>query len=192
MSPHLPYAYSDKDEFHHPIDGWLLLDRAVVHDSWLSWRHVLPRGSRDCRALDKDTNNAILALAAELHAIHQLIPGYRDLGESPFRVIRWWDSRSEHSAWRSGRLCVFSLADCSSSDFIGHWSPEGSNLLLEPVNDPFSGACVRAWLLTIPAGDPAAPRPVGGPRRGRGQSRKRPSPPPGTPDHAPPAEQPVL
>lgn len=186
MSPHLPYAYSDEDEFLHPIDGWLLLDRAVVYDSWISWRQVLPRGSRDCRALNEDVNNAILALAAELHAIHQLIPGYRQLGESPFQVTRWWDPAAG-DPWNSGRLCIFSLADCSSGDFIIHWLPGESGVHLESLGDTY----VRARLLTIPAGDPAAPRLVGGQRRGRGRSHKRRSPPPGTPDHAPPVERPV-
>jgi hypothetical protein len=184
VSPHLPYAYSDEDEFLHPLDGWLLLDRAVVYDSWISWRHVLPRGSRDCQALSGEVNNAILALAAELHAIHQRLPSYRDLGESPFHVTRWWDPFSEDS-WSSGKLCIFSLDGLSSDEFIVHWLPVESDLHLEALSDTY----VRARLLKVPAENPGAPRPGAAPPRGRGRSRKRPSPPPGTPDCAQPSAQ---
>jgi len=186
VSPHLPYAYNDEDEFHHPTAGWLLLDRAVVYDSWISWRHVLPRGSSGRQALSAGVNDAILALAAELHSIHQRLPSYRDLGESPFHVTRWWDPCAD-DLWSTGKLCIFSVDDCSSDEFIVHWLPAESGLHLEALGDTY----VRARLLTIPAENPGSPRPGAAPPRARGRSRKRQSPPPETPDCLQPAAQPV-
>ena len=187
MSPHLPYAYRDEDEFCHPLDGWLLLDRAVVYDSWISWRHVLPRGSRDCRTLKPETNAAILALAGELHAIHQRLPGYRDLGQSPFRVTRWWDPHGG-APWAGGGFCIFSLDGCSSDAFIVHWLPAQSSIHLEALGDTY----IRARLLKSPAETPPAPRPDGAPPPKRARSRKRQSPPPRTPDCCPLLAQPAF
>jgi len=177
VTPHLPYAYRDEDEFHHPVDGWLLLDRSVVYDSWISWRHVLPQASRDCQDLTPEINGAILTLASELHAVHQRMPGYRDLGESPFRIVRWWDPLLDHP-WNTGQFCVFFLENCSNDEFISHWRSAESTLHLEVLP---SGS-IRARLTQSPAAvlgsllPPDAARP-----RERARRRKRQSPPLGTP-----------
>ena len=171
MNTHLPYAYLPENEFFHPIDGWLLMERSVVFDSWISWRHVLPDGYRDCQAMTAEVNEAILVLAAGIHRVHQKMPGYRDLGESPFHVSRWWDPRSEQP-WSSGTTCVFRLEGCTSDQFIDLWSPDGSSIDLTPA----SKLHVRAAVRSAPA------RPAGGPPPEPCQRHSSPSPPPGTPD----------
>lgn len=177
MITHLPYAYLPENEFLHPFDGWLLMERSVVFDSWISWRHVLPAGRRDCQAMTAEINQAILTLASGLHQVHQRLPGYRDLGESPFRVSRWWDPQAEQP-WSSGSTCVFCLDGCTSDQFIALWSPDDSPIDLEPSSKLHIRAAVRSARL----------RPDGGPPPEIDQLRRSPTPPPGTPDCLPQSE----
>jgi hypothetical protein len=86
MSPHLPYAYGDDDEFRHPCGDWYLLDRAITHDSWLTWRHALPEGRQLRNRLPLAVSEAITALALRLDDLHQRLPGYRHPLGLPFVV----------------------------------------------------------------------------------------------------------
>jgi hypothetical protein len=130
MSPHLPYAYGDDDEFCHPSGGWYLLDRAITYDSWLTWRHALP-GDRQLRnCLPVAVGEAITALALRLDSLHQQLPGYRDLWDCPFVVSRWWDPDAADEDRRSGRCCLLRIEGFSSAQladaFVAarqeHWS----------------------------------------------------------------------
>lgn len=187
MNTHLPYAYRPEDEFHHPTEGWLLLERSVAYDSWISWRHVLPAGMRDCRLLTPEISEAIVALAAGIHEVHQLLPGYRHLGESPFRIIRWWDPFAGHP-WSSGRICTFEVDGCTSGEFM-RYRPEGNSIRLRPL----TALRLRASLNPAPAAGPGSrpARPVGAPPAGTGERRTRRTPAPETPGRgktpAPPA-----
>jgi hypothetical protein len=177
VTTHLPYAYRPENEFFHPFDGWLLMERSVVFDSWISWRHVLPIGRRDCREMTAEINQAILTLAGGLHQVHQRLPGYRDLGESPFRVSRWWDPFAEYP-WNTGGTCVFRLDGCTADQFIALWSPSDSPVELEPTHELTIKAAIRS----------ARPRPGGEPPPGRGQRHKSPTPHPETPGCLPQPE----
>lgn len=73
--PHLPYASSDDDEFFHPTEGWLLVDRTIAFDSWIVWRHALPRDRQGRAMLHEEPARLIQALAEGLDAVHQKVPG---------------------------------------------------------------------------------------------------------------------
>jgi hypothetical protein len=114
--PHLPFATDDDDEFLHPTEGWLLLDRTVAFDSWISWRQVLP-SSRPKRArLTSCAADLITALAERLHILHQQLPGYSDLDDTPFHFSRWWEPGSDLE-WRA-RSCVFRIDGVPCRDVI--------------------------------------------------------------------------
>lgn len=177
---HLPYAWRPEDEFLHPFNGWLLLERAVVFDGWLSWRDVLPAGRRDCQAMTLEVHQAITALAGELHSIHQRAANYRSLGANPFTVHRWWDP-SAGEPWSSGRACLFQLNDHSSESFIKLHSPQEDTVHLEAATELRIQAQISpSQAAELEARYPSGERPVvKAPRR-----RPR-TPPPGTPDCAP-------
>jgi hypothetical protein len=133
VKTHLPYAFLPENEFHHPRDGWLLLERSVVFDSWISWRHVLPPGRRDCQRLTDEIHEAITALAAALHEIHQRLPDYRGLSQSPFKVSQWWDPDGGHP-WDSGGTCVLEIEGYTSDEFIAFLPSGGRKCRLERVS----------------------------------------------------------
>lgn len=174
MTPHLPYAFSDDDEFHHPVSGWLLLDRSITFDNWLSWRHALPGDRRGFGRLTAAVSEAIITIAAAIHQAHQRFPGYQRLDRSPFIVPRWWDPFAD-DGWESGRFCLFRVDGHSSRDFMDHWIPGESNVVISMASDSHLEA-------ELPIGSGAAgtdlhrgaehlPPPAG--------RRKRRSPPPG-------------
>lgn len=178
---HLPYAWRPEDEFLHPFAGWLLLERAVVFDSWLSWRDVLPIGRRDCQAMTLEIHQAITALAGELHSIHQRAPNFRALGANPFKVHRWWDPLADEP-WRSGRICLFQVDGYSSEAFIKLRLPQEDTVAFEATSELRIQASIsQDQAAELEARHPSGERPV------VKVSRRRPrTPPPGTPDCAPP------
>lgn len=106
--PHLPYAFDDDDEFFHPAEGWLLIDRTIVFDSWILWRHALPITRWGRSRLDDRVVALITALAERIHAFHQQLPGYSSLDDTPFVFSRWWDPVGE-GEWGRGGSCVFRI-----------------------------------------------------------------------------------
>jgi hypothetical protein len=183
VTTHLPYAFIPGNEFYHPSDGWLLLERSVVFDSWISWRHVLPNALQDCRRMTPRVNQAILALAAALHEIHQRLPDYRDLGESPFKVSRWWDPDGGYP-WDTGSTCLFQISGYTSDEFIAYQSPQSSNgVSLQPASD----SQIKAVVIQSPASGLDIPDPdVERPPKPEPRRRRR-SPPARTPDCGQPA-----
>jgi hypothetical protein len=114
--PHLPFATDDDDEFFHPTEGWLLLDRTIAFDSWISWRQALPRSRSKRARLTSCAADLITALAERLHVLHQQLPGYSNLDDTPFRFSRWWEPGSELE--QSACSCLFSIDGISCSDVI--------------------------------------------------------------------------
>lgn len=180
MNTHLPYAYKPENEFHHPTGGWLLMERSVVFDSWISWRHVLPRSRRDCSAMTPEINQAITDLASGIHQVHQRTPDYRDLGESPFQVVRWWDPLGS-PPWNSGGTCLFWVSGYSSDEFIAFWSAATSPINLAASSDLY----ILATLKSSQAAAPANPRTGGEPVQTLGEPHKYQSPLPGKSGRAP-------
>lgn len=166
MSPHLPYASDDDDEFLHPSLGWLLIDRTVVYDSWIHWRQVLPPDRPGREQLDATAATLIEALAARLHAIHQRMVSYAELDDTPFRFHRWWEPRSEIEDFRNGSGCIFSIKQNRPQAFMDAFleARPGQLALMS-----FSGELFKARLTHT---DPSCLAPVARPSE---HSAKRPS-----------------
>lgn len=174
MSPHLPYGFGDNDEFHHPISGWLLLERAIAFDGWISWRQALPEDRYSRGLLTAEIASAIITLAQGLHAVHQRMPGYENLDRSPFVFPRWWDP-SASDEWASGGLCLFRLENGSIHEFLHRWQPEDSPMRLRQV----SAVHLEAQLVVTPAKDLPADHSDAWRHEGTGKRRKPPSRRPG-------------
>lgn len=176
MSPRLPFSSGDRDEFCHPTDGWLLLDRAVTYDNWITWRHALPAAHSARQRLSQPVAQAIAALAHELHLIHQRLANYTELSTTPFLIPRWWDPYAEDQ-WNTGGICLFRIEDVATQEIIHSWDSHRGQVELRGVSDRH----LEATLITAPAkGRSARSRPEGSPAAASPR-RKRQSPPPGTP-----------
>lgn len=174
MTPHLPYAYDEYDEFLHPTMGWLLLDRAIAYDGWISWRHALPENPYNRNSIPVKVSEAITFLAEEIHSVHQKMPGYADLGESPLVFPRWWDPYSGDE-WATGLCCLFRVSGFTSGQVLQHWNENSSLAELKAV----SGSHIEARVKTTPEGDlPSRPGPTCQLKRTRGKGRKHQTPPP--------------
>jgi hypothetical protein len=145
--PHLPYAQNEGDEFLHPSGEWFLINRAITFDNWLLWRHALPLKRHERRQLTAPVAATIEALAGAIHAVHQTMPGYKGLDDTPFRVSRWWDP-SDREGWQSGACCLFLIKGFCSADILEHGA-RSSSLSLQAVSELF----VEANLLS-PASQP--------------------------------------
>lgn len=115
--PHLSYAFDDDDEFEHPTEGWLLLCRAIAFDSWVLWRHALPADRDGREMLNEPTATRIACLAERIHAVHQQMPGYSHLADTPFSFSRWWDPRAP-GEWALGGRCSFGIRDQDTEDVL--------------------------------------------------------------------------
>lgn len=147
--PHLPWAESDNDEFLHPSHGWYLLSRAIVHDSWLSWRLAIPDDRYARRSMPLHVSTSIAMLAHGIHGVHETIPGYEDLDDNPFHVPRWWDPSADDE-WNTGCRILFRIQGLSASMF------EAAAHEKYPRNPPIeiktvSGIHLEATLLMTPA-----------------------------------------
>lgn len=176
MSPHLPYSEGDHDEFHHPVDGWLLLDRAITFDSWITWRHALPPARAARQLLTKSVSSAIAALAHELHLVHQRMASYAELSTTPFLVPRWWDPYAD-DRWSTGELCLFCIEGAATEEILKAWDVCRGQLELRGV----SGRHLEAALVRAPAKARSARRKPEEPPAAKSPRRKRQSPPPETP-----------
>lgn len=168
--PHLPYASDDDDEFLHPEEGWLLIDRTIVFDSWILWRHALPRGRSQRARLDGRVAALITALAERIHALHQQLPGYCDLGDSPFLFSRWWEPGGDDE-WGSGGSCIFRIDGQPAGRVLNTFSsmPSLDAVELTPLSgDRFRARLVGAEVEAFTSGQsdlPLSLPPVGRPQK---------------------------
>lgn len=172
VPPHLPYAYHDDDEFLHPDEGWLLLDRAIVYDSWLAWRHALPESRAARERLTAEAALAITALAYEVHRIHQRLPGYMRLGASPFKVSRWWDPYADDE-WAAGGICLFRIDDFRGAIVKDRQEPS-SQVSLRVLSEHW----VEASLISEPAAILSQARAASSRRQAKSRGRQTPQTPP--------------
>lgn len=112
---HLPYSMSPEEEFQGPNGDWFSIHRAIVFDSWLTWKDALP-GHPISGRLDEDVAATITVLAQKIHTAHALMPEYRRLADTPFRVGRWWDP-SATDAWSTGSKVLIRLEHYSAQRF---------------------------------------------------------------------------
>ena len=125
------------DYFFHPTDGWLLLARAVTYDNWLTWRHVLPADAASRGKLTKGVCSLITPLAAAIDSLHRKAPGYHQLADSPYEVLRWWDPLAS-DGWEMGNRCQFIIRDVCPKQFYASWKRSKAPITVSLVN---TGAC---------------------------------------------------
>jgi len=190
MSPNLPCAYGDDDEFHHPVGGWYLIDRAITYDNWLTWRHALPCLGHLRNRLPVETSDVIIALALKIDSLYQELPGFASLASPPFEVIRWWDPLAQDE-WSTGRRCLLrdrvftrtQVLDAFINGREGHWS-----VTPEPLEDPLGTVFEFQLATTAPLAGPGSSRdaaaPGARPRRRRNPPRRKSAADPGDPQPA--------
>ena len=104
--------------------------RALVRDSWLQWRDVMPPDEEDWHGLTDDVVHAIEELARGLHLLHRNLPGYKQCNESPFTVSRWWDP-TDDEGWEQGLFCLFKFEGHTAESLIAAL-PRKTTLELTP------------------------------------------------------------
>lgn len=109
---HLPCSVAPDEEFQGPDGQWFSIYRAIVLDSWLTWKDALPGHCRNQR-LSTEVACTITALTQRIHAAHMQLPDYRRLSSSPFQVIRWWDPFAK-DRWNTGAKVLLRLEHYSA------------------------------------------------------------------------------
>lgn len=118
MTLHLPYSDRPEDEFLYPNGQWMYAFRALVTDSWLLWRDALPANPASRALLSAPQVTWIEVLGDALHRIHQTLPGYAQLEDSPFEVRRWLDPHDSGTPWHEGRRCHLRLDGVKPERFL--------------------------------------------------------------------------
>jgi hypothetical protein len=83
--------------------------RAVSYDNWLIWRDALPDNPTLWTRLEQDTFLQIQELGRRLNLMHQALPDYKRLSDTPFTVGRWWDPLDDEGDWDSGSRCLLRI-----------------------------------------------------------------------------------
>ena len=100
--------------FTAPDKNRYLTIRSVVYDSWIIWQDALPFDPQLRSLLTQDIYNNIVELGTRVHKLHQSMPGYKALSESPFEFILWWDPQDDDEDWKQGKRCRFMVKDFTS------------------------------------------------------------------------------
>lgn len=116
MRFHLPYSECPEDEFQTPDGEWYCTLRAIAFDGWLLWRHALPDDPILWPALTTEIFETIELLAKRIHNLHQLLPDYRRLSDTPFKVSRWWDPTDDTGEWLLGDRVLLKLDGYTAQD----------------------------------------------------------------------------
>lgn len=114
--------------------------RALVRDSWLQWRDVMPPDEDDWGGLTDEVVHAVEELARGLHHLHRSLPGYKQCTESPFTVSRWWDP-TDDEGWQKGLFCLFKFEGQTSESLIAAL-PRKTTLKLTPRSTQWVEATV--------------------------------------------------
>lgn len=83
--------------------------RAVSFDNWLLWRDALPDNPTLWGRLDISQFERIQELGRRINVIHQALPDYRRLSDTPFTVGRWWDPLDNEEDWCTGGRCLLRI-----------------------------------------------------------------------------------
>lgn len=135
MPFHLPFSETERDEFQAPTGEWFYTLRAITYDGWLLWRHALPEDQMLWSQLNETSYDAIQLLARRIHVLHQLLPDYRRLTETPFTVSRWWDPAGFDDGYHAGDKMLCKINGYTAAD-IEYEMPKRltSQLLARPVS----------------------------------------------------------
>ena len=129
-----PLFDSSPATFDSPTGQKFLTIRAIVYDSWITWKDALPVDKEQQALLSHDVYNNIVELAGRVHKLHQSLPTYKGASESPFEFVLWWDPTDPDENWNSGKTCRFMIDSYTSDDLIHYNSiKRNSRLLLQPL-----------------------------------------------------------
>lgn len=115
MSPRFPPPPPLGPMFQFPGGRWCDLQRAIVFDSWLTWRHALPGRRTERLQLESEQVRNIATLARLITVAHGKLSRLRPK-DSPFRVQRWWDPHD--SKWSHGRRCIIEITPRACEDWL--------------------------------------------------------------------------
>lgn len=116
LSYHVPYSESPRDEFQTPSGAWYSTFRAIAFDSWLLWKHALPEDIQLWSQMTQPVFETIEVLGQRIHNLHQLLPDYKRLSDSPFRVSMWWDPTDDSGDWNRGDRVQLKLLGYTAHD----------------------------------------------------------------------------
>ena len=119
--------------FTAPDKNRYLTIRSVVYDSWIIWQDALPFDPELRSLLTQDIYNNIVELGTRVHKLHQSMPGYKALSESPFEFILWWDPQDDDEDWKQGKRCRFMVNDFTSEEITYYNTlKKGNKLTVTP------------------------------------------------------------
>lgn len=130
----LPGSACAADEFQLPDGTWLPVRRAIVYDSWLLWMHALPGLPATRRRLKACHVRRIVRLGEALHQMHQRLPHYRTLDDTPFRVRCWFDPASLEPEFRTGGRCSIRIQGQDPTLLAGFWDASKGSAWVSPDN----------------------------------------------------------
>jgi hypothetical protein len=108
--------------------------RAVTYDNWLLWIHALPDNPELWRRMDEAAFATIQVLGKRLHLLHQMLPNYRRLSDTPFTVSRWWDPLDNEDDWHLGGRCLLRIDGFSCRQLPLDAAPK-LGLVARPVSE---------------------------------------------------------
>ena len=103
--------------------------RSVVYDSWIMWNDVLPDPQDEQPLMTKDIYENITELGLRIHKLHQSMPNYKQMTESPFNFVLWWDPDDDDDDWSRGKVCRFMINDYSAEDILFYSKSKKGNKL---------------------------------------------------------------
>lgn len=101
------------DAFRLPGGRLCSPQRAIVFNSWLTWKDALSSQIR--RPLSRDQAMAIGKLARILTNTHKAAFHARPR-QSPFKVYRWWNP--DDPSWSHGRRCLIGVDHICTDDWL--------------------------------------------------------------------------
>ncbi len=109
---------TEVDSFLAPDGNTYLTIRSVVYDSWIIWQDAIPF-EKDLRLmLTQEIYDNIVELGTRVHKLHQSLPGYKALTESPFDFVLWFDPLDSDPDWNEGKKCRFMIKDFTAEELV--------------------------------------------------------------------------
>lgn len=121
----------------------LYLDRAITYNNWLTWADALPEDHSLHDQLTTGIAACVTTLAGAIGRLHELLPDYRRLTETPFTVSQWWDP-TDDLPYSAGAACIFRLGDYRSWELL-EVLPKNSVMSLEAVTNRYVKASLPGY-----------------------------------------------
>tara|TARA_R100001463_G_scaffold66150_2_gene119596 strand:- start:724 stop:1179 length:456 start_codon:yes stop_codon:yes gene_type:complete len=124
-----PLFENSPTTFVNPTGQNFLTIRAIIYDSWITWKDALPDDIAQHSLLSEDIYNNIIELAGRVHKLHQSLPNYKATTESPYEFVLWWDPSDTDENWNSGKTCRFMIEDFTAQDLLHYNSTKRNSRL---------------------------------------------------------------